>query len=72
MSELMEDIPAELLRALVATVGDLSVAVTQTNAQHAQTTQNMVAVADFLARSHEAGGVQNFMENRRVLTARGM
>ena len=39
----------ELLRALMATVGDLSVLVGQTNAMQAKNTQNMHAVADFLA-----------------------
>ena len=41
--------PKELLRALMATVGDLSTAVAQTNAQQAQTTQHMQALSDFLA-----------------------
>ena len=40
---------SELLRALMETVGDLSTAVAQTNAQQPQTTQHMHALSDFLA-----------------------
>ena len=40
----------------MATVGDLSTAVAQTNAQQAQTTQHMQALSDFLAiRPHDGG-----------------
>ena len=63
---------AEFLRALMATVGDLALSVAQTNAQQAQTTLHMHAVSDFLAQPREWGGVQNFMESRRVLMAQGM
>ena len=52
----MEDNPAELLRALVATVGDLSISVAQTNAQQAQTTKHVHSVVDFLARKSSEGG----------------
>ena len=45
---------SELLRALMATVRDLSTAVAQTNAQQAQTTQHMQALSDYLAiRPHD-------------------
>ena len=58
----------ELLRALMATVGDLSTAVAQKKAQQAQTTQHMQAVADVLAiRPHDGGGVLSFMANLRDL-----
>ena len=50
---------SELLRALMATVKDLSTAVAQTNAQQAQTTQHMQALSDFLAiRPHDVGGAE--------------
>ena len=46
----------ELLRAVTATVGDLSTAVAQTNVQQARTTQHMQALSDFLAiRPHDGG-----------------
>ena len=41
---------AELLRALMTTVVDLSVAVAQSNVQQAQTTQHLHAVPDYLTR----------------------
>ena len=44
---------AELLRALMATVADLTLSVAQTNAQQAQTTLHMQAVWDFLAQPME-------------------
>ena len=46
---------AELLRALMATVADLTVSVAQTNAQQAQTTLHMHAVSGFLAQPRESG-----------------
>ena len=46
---------AELMRALMATVADLTLSVAQTNAQQAQTTLNMHAVSDFLAQPREGG-----------------
>ena len=46
---------AELNRALMATVADLTVSVAQTDAQQAQTTLHMHAVSDFLAQPHEGG-----------------
>ena len=47
----------ELLRALMATVGDLSTTVAQTNAQQAITTDHMHAVAEYLAhRPHDGWG----------------
>ena len=59
---------AELLRALMTTVVDLSVAVAQSNVQQAQTTQHLHAVADFLTRrSPKVGGDLNFMVSLRVL-----
>ena len=67
---------AELVRALMATVGDLALSVAQTNAQQAQTTLHMHGVSDFLAQPREGGGgvggVQNFMVSRRVLVAQVM
>ena len=44
---------AELLRALMATLGDLAFSVAQTNAHQAQTTLHMQAVPDYLAQSRE-------------------
>ena len=59
---------SELLRALMATVGDLSTAVAQTNAQQAQTTQHMQALSYFLViRPHDGGGALSFMVNLRAL-----
>ena len=50
----------------MATVGDLSTTVAQTNAQQAQTSQHMQAISNFLAfRPHDGGGVLSFMENLR-------
>ena len=46
---------AELMRALMATVGDLAISVAHTNAQQAQTTLHMHAVSDFLAQPHDVG-----------------
>ena len=46
---------AELLRALMATVADLTLSVAQTNAQQAQTTLHMHAVSDCLAQPREGG-----------------
>ena len=46
---------AELMRALMATVADLTVSVAQTNAQQAQTSLHMHAASDFLAQSREGG-----------------
>ena len=44
---------SELLRALMATVVDLSTAVAQTDAHQPHATQHMQALSDFLAiRSH--------------------
>ena len=51
---------AELMRALMATVADLTVSVAQTNAQQAQTTLHMHAVSDFLAQSREGGRCPEF------------
>ena len=45
----------ELLMALMATVGDLSTTVAQTNAQQAITTDHMHAVAEYLAHRHHDG-----------------
>ena len=45
----------DLLRALVATVWDLSTAVADTNAQQAQTTQHVHAVAQYLAARPQEG-----------------
>ena len=42
---------AELLRALMATVADLTLSVAQASAQQAQTTLHMHAVSDFLAQT---------------------
>ena len=50
----------DFLRALMATVVDLSTAVADSNAQQAQTTQHVHAVAQYLAagpRQVEATGV---------------
>ena len=47
---------AELLRALMATTGDSSVAVAKSNVQQAQTTQHLHAVADYLTRRGPEGG----------------
>ena len=44
---------AEMMRALMTTVADLTVSVVQTNAQPAQTTLHMHAVSDFLAQLRE-------------------
>ena len=44
---------AELMRALMATVADLTLSVVQINAQQAQTTLHMPAVSDFLPQPHE-------------------
>ena len=44
---------AELLRALMATVADLTLSVAQSNAQQEQTTLHMHAVSDFLAQPLE-------------------
>ena len=46
----------DLLRALMSTVGDLSTAVADTNAQQAQTTQHVHAVAQYLAAQPQEGG----------------
>ena len=46
---------AELMRALMATVADLTVSVAQTNAQQAQTTLHMHAVSDFFWSNHMNG-----------------
>ena len=46
---------AELLRALMATVGDLALSVAHTDAQQAQTTLHMHAVSNFLAQPREGG-----------------
>ena len=62
---------ADLLRALMATVADLTLSVAQTNAQHAKTTLHMPAVSDFLAQPREVDSAQIFMVNRRVLMAQG-
>ena len=68
-----ETVPAaELLRALMATVGDLALSVAQHNAQQAQTTLHMHAVSDFLVPPREVGDVLNFMASRRVLMAHWM
>ena len=63
------NVPASgLLRALMATVGDLSTAVAQTNLQQAQTTQHMQALSDFLViRPFDGGGAPSFMVNLRDL-----
>ena len=51
-----------VLRALMATVGDLSTAVAETNAQQAQTTQHLHAVAQYLAaQPQDGGGARNSM-----------
>ena len=63
---------AELMRALMATVADLTLSVAHTNAQQAQTTLPMRAVSDFFWRNHVTdGGAQNFMLSRRVVMAHG-
>ena len=46
----------ELLRALMAAVGNLTLSVAQTKAQQAHTDQHMHAVSDFLARKTPEGG----------------
>ena len=71
--QLAANVPtAELLRALMATVGDLALSVAHTNAQQAQTTLHMHAVSDFLAQPREGGRAQNFIVSRRVLMAQWM
>ena len=63
----------ELLRALMATVGDLSTSVAQANAQMAQTTQHMQAVAELWAHiPYDGGGAMSLMVNRRGLMGWGM
>ena len=52
--QLAANVPtAELLRALMATVADLTLSVAQTDAQQAQTTLHMHAVSDFWAHPRE-------------------
>ena len=51
----------ELLRALMAAVGNLTLSVAQTKARQAHTDQHMHAVSDFLAR--EGGAALNFTVN---------
>ena len=50
----------EMLRALMATVADMTLSVAQTNAQQAQTTLHMHAVSDFLAQPREGGPLPEF------------
>ena len=45
----------DFLRALMATVGDLATAVADSNAQQAQTTQHVHAVAQYLAAGAQTG-----------------
>ena len=63
---------AELLRALRATVADLTVSVAQTIAQQAQITLHMHAVSDFWRNHVKEDDTQNFTVSRRVLMAQGM
>ena len=60
------------MRALMATVADLTVYVAQTNAQEAQTTLHMHAVSDFRLNHVKEDGAQNSMVSRRVLMAQWM
>ena len=47
------------LRALMATVGDLTISVAQSNVQQAQNNQHMHAVSDFLALKTLEGGMRH-------------
>ena len=64
---------AEQMRALMATVADLTLSVAQTNAQQAQNHTTHARGVGFFWRNHVMeDGAQNFMVSRRVSMAQGV